>query len=99
MIRKRVDWEKLFDKLAKKVGTFAVVRFAPISKLLGVDTKIVIIYQDGKPVERRLYDKFWLERLRIPVVDLTKGLPYPKEYLEVPRIPMFLSHLRLRRLP
>lgn len=99
--RKPVDWERRFDLLARRVGTFAVIRFSPISKLLGVNTKVIIIYRDGKPVERRLYDEFIVENLkrRIPVIDTTRGLPFPKEYLEVPPIPVFLGHLKLRRLP
>ena len=91
------DWQEEWNELVKKVGTFAVVTWSPYDFVLGTNVKKIYIYKGEYIVDVRPYSNVEVKFLKkhIPVVDVTKGLPYPKTYKKIPPIDFVLGRLHL----
>jgi len=98
--RKPKDWDKVKEALYKKAGTFAVIDFTDLDKLLGTGKKKIYIYNQNYIVEEREYNEVevkWLKKF-IPVVDMTEGRPYPEEFEKIPPKVAIIGRLNLMDL-
>jgi len=97
MFGKVNDWDKVKQSLYKKVKRFAVIDFLDVDKLLGTGKKKIYIYYENYLIGERDYNEAevkWLKKF-MPVVDRTKGRPYPVEYEKIPPKVAILGRLNL----
>jgi len=97
IFKKPKDWEKIKEILYKKVGRFAVIDWFELDKFLGTHVKKIYIYEGRYVIEERPFS--WAEvrflRKYMPVIDLTKGRPYPEEFEKIPRKIAIMGRLNL----
>jgi len=91
------DWDKEKKALYEKVKRFAVIDWTDLDKLLGTSVKKIYIYYKNYVVEERPYNEAEVKFLSkfMPVVDLTEGRPFPKEFEKIPRNASILGRLNL----
>jgi len=91
------NWQDEWIKLARKVGRFAVITWSHYDHLLGTDIKKIYVYEGEYVVDIRPYSEVEVTMLKkyMPVVDSTKGRPYPETYSKVPPTDFVLGRLHL----
>ena len=84
---KPVDYEEEIKKKAEKVGVYAQIDWFELDHALGTHVKRIFIYKGTKIIGTLPFNKIYIDELKkdIPVVDMTKGRPYPIEFEKMPR--------------
>jgi len=97
---KKKNWEKIREKLYKKIGQFALIDFTPFDNILGVGVKKIYIYNDRYVIGEKVYNEINVRKFKkfIPVVDVTNGSPYPKHFKKLPPSIYVLGRLSLYEL-
>jgi len=94
---KKPDWDKVKKNLQKRIGRFAVIDWFELDRLLGTNTKKIYIYDGEYVIAERPFS--WAEvkflKRYMPVVDLTKGRPFPEQFEKIPRKVTILGRLNL----
>ncbi len=100
MIFGKKDWFKEKRKLLSTIGTFAVIDWIDLDKLMGTNVKKIYIYNGEYIVDERPYNEVEVKYLKkfMPVVDLTRGRPYPEDFEKIPKFWKVFGRLNLADL-